>query len=528
MLLQQSPELDSVYVADAVGHMLMVQRYPEPAVRHIARSHGITQETWEYKPLPDDQRDPRQRFQTQRVEVRQSQYNPVARTWFTEAVRTGQPVWTTPYIFQAAQELGVTYAIPDYRRDGDDVQLMVVSGDVTLGRLSDFVHQFSSAGYGHSALISAEQQVLARSDVPGRTRSLSSPQGGVLGAIHAHLQAEGRDGTASVHFPLMIDGQRFLVQASRIASTGWQLVSWVPEDQLLGGLRRSVLLALGAMMVFLGIVLLLALHLSKRVTTPVEQLSHIARRIGRLDLDELPRVNSPVLELQHLDHALDESARGLRAFRRFVPLDVVQQLLDEGRPLQPSGEPREVTVMFTDIHGFTTLAESTPTTVLVDQLTQYFNVASEVIARHGGTIDKFTGDGIMVLWGAPTELPDAELKACQAALALLEATDRLNARWAEQQLAPFDTRIGIHTGVVVAGVLGAHDRLAYTAVGDTVNVASRIEGINRKLGTRVLVSDTTAQALAGRLTTRPIDAVELRGRQQPLMVHELLPLTRGD
>ncbi|MDA7419239.1 adenylate/guanylate cyclase domain-containing protein [Xenophilus arseniciresistens] len=529
VLLQQSPELDSVYAADDLGRMLMVQRYPEAAVRHI-RSEGErgTLEVWEFKGLSAGRQSAQERYLTERTELRHTQYDPRTRDWFVHAATSGHAIWTSPYIFSAAQELGVSYAVPAWRQAKEGPRLTVASGDVTLKRLSEFVRLFSRAGYGDSALLGPDRNVLARSDVPGPALHLARPEHGVLGAIHAHLREQPHGSAlrkASQQFPLVVDHQRYLVRSSYIPTTGWTLVSWVPEDKLLGGLRRAVLLALMGGVAFLGLVLWLALRLAKRVTAPVEQLSGIARRIGRLELDDLPRVNSHVMELQHLDQALDESARGLQAFRRFVPVDVVRQLLDKGRSLAPSGEPREVTVMFTDVNGFTALAESLPPAVLVEQLTRYFNVASEVIAHHGGTIDKFMGDGMMVLWGAPNDLPDAPLQACRAALALMQALDELNAEWGSQGLQPFDTRIGIHTGTVVAGVLGAQDRLAYTAVGDTVNVASRIEAINRELGTRVLVSETTANALADRLPVRRMHTVELRGRQRPLNVYELL-LTR--
>ncbi|WP_225782007.1 adenylate/guanylate cyclase domain-containing protein [Xenophilus sp. Marseille-Q4582] len=523
-LLMQAPELDSLYVADDAGHMLLVGRKPAPGVRFIAHQGGVTRETWEYKP-PFDNPDasPQARFATQSVATFQTSYDPQSRPWYRQAVAAQQPIWTEPYVYTNPPDLGVTYAVPGRREDGDG-PLRISVGDVTLSRLGDFVRQFSRAGYGDSALLTASHQVLARSDLREQPGMLAEPMGGVLGAVHLHLRASGLspEEAARPAFRLEVEGVPYLVRLSRIPSTQWELVSWVPEEALMGGLHRALLWALALVAAFLALILVYSLRLAQRVTRPVEQLSGIARRIGRLELDHLPRVNSRVLELQHLDQALDDSARGLRAFRRFVPVDVVRQLLAEGRPLEPSGEPREVTVMFTDIHGFTALAESTPPDLLVEQLTQYFNLASEVIVRHGGTIDKFMGDGMMVLWGAPTELPDAALQASHAALALLAAIDALNAEWGARGLSPFDTRIGIHTGPVVAGVLGAHDRLAYTAVGDTVNVASRIEGINRELGTRALVSETTAQALDGRLPTRRIDAVELRGRQRPLMVYELL------
>lgn len=523
VLLQQSHELDSLYVANDAGRMLMVQRYPEVAVRHIAREGDFTVETWEYKPPADDGKDTQQRYVTERISAFRTQYEPRARSWYVQATQKGVPVWTAPYVFAASQELGVTYAVPGRRRDRDGAQVLVASGDVTLGRLSDFVRMFSRAGYGDSALLSGEHQVLARSDQPGRIQALALPGNGVLGAIHARMLADGSArGTVSTAFPIDFDGQRYLVQTSRIPATSWRLISWVPEDKLLGGLRRAVLWSMLLVAAFLVLIVGVSLRLAQRVTAPVERLSAIARRIGRLELDGLPRVESRVLEIQHLDQALDDSARGLKAFRKFVPVDVVTQLVESGHTLGPSGEPRRITVMFTDVAGFTRIAEATPTEVLVGQMTRYFNLAAAVFTRHGGTIDKYIGDGTMVFWGAPADVPHAEESACRAALELQAELDVLNAEWRASGLAEFQTRIGIHTGPAITGVLGSQDRLAYTAVGDTVNVASRIEGINKELGTRVLISETTFDGLAGRLPTRRIDAMTIRGRQKPLLVYELL------
>jgi len=525
VLLQQSPELDSLYVANDAGRMLMVQRYPDPAVRHIVRENGITTETWDYKPQADEGADTQQRYATVRTQVFHTGYDPQSRSWHQRATQTQGPVWTTPYIFSASQELGVTYALPSRRHDADGrAHALVAAGDVTLGRLSDFVRAFSRTGYGDSALLSAEYQVLARSDRPGRTQQLEAPRDGVLGAVHAQMLADGSArGTASIAFAIAHEGRRYLVQTSRIPATGWRLISWVPEDKLLGGLRRAVLWALALVAAFLGVIVLISLRLAKRVTAPVESLSRIARRIGRLQLDNLPRVPSRVLEIQQLDQALDDSARGLKAFRKFVPVDVVTKLMDRGHTLGPSGEPRQVTVMFTDVEGFTRIAEVTPIDVLVQQLTRYFDLAAAIVARHGGTIDKYIGDGMMILWGAPAELPDAELKACRAALELQAEMDALNREWAAQGLPEFSTRIGIHSGMAITGVLGSNERLAYTAFGDTVNVASRIESINKDLGTRVLISDTVFAELRGRLPVRRIEPVELRGRRAPLTLYELLP-----
>ena len=523
-LLQQSPELDSIYVSNERGQMLMALRYPVPAMRHIELGQGFTTETWQYKLPLDAQADVQQRYATQRIASYRSSYDPTQRSWYLQASKTQGPVWTQPYVFAAAQELGVTYALPSKRRYADSsAQALVVAGDVSLGRLSDFVRQFSSGGYGDSALLSSDARVLARSDMPGVLHRLDAPTG-VLGALHAHMVADGTAGSnTATAFSFTHEGRRYLVQTSRIPATGWQLVSWVPEEMLLGDLHRAVLWGLLLALVFLAMALLMSLKLSKLVTSPVENLSHIARRIGLLELDNLPREPSRVLEIQHLDQALDDSARSLKAFSKFVPVDVINQLVAEGHALAPNGSPRRITVMFTDVEGFTSISESLDTDVLVGMLTEYFNLATGVFARHGGVVDKFIGDGIMVLWGAPADLPDAEHKACLAALELHVEMSELNRKWLEQGLPEFRTRVGIHTGTVIAGVLGSNDRLSYTAFGDVINVASRIEGINKQLGTQMLMSEVTFAGLQGRLHTRRIEElVELRGRQTRMVLYELL------
>ncbi|MET3494108.1 adenylate/guanylate cyclase domain-containing protein [Variovorax boronicumulans] len=527
-LLLQSPELDSIYVANESGQMLMTLRYPVPAVRHIAHGPAFTTETWQYKRPLGAELNAQQRFATQRTESVHSSYNPTQRAWFQQANRMGGPIWTQPYVFAAAQELGVTYALPSERRhDERSPESLVVAGDVSLGRLSEFVRLFSSNGSGHSALLSADHKVLARSDMPGVLHRLEPPAG-LLGTLHtrmhAHMAAgETANGSGDSTFSFDFEGKRYLVQTSLIPATGWELVSWVPEDMVLGDLRRAVLWGLLLALVFLALALFMSLKLSRLVTAPVENLSLIARRIGLLQLDNLPREPSRVLEIQHLDQALDDSARSLKAFSKFVPVDVINQLVAEGHALAPNGSSRRVTVMFTDVEGFTSVSESLDTDVLVGMLTEYFNLATRVFARYGGVIDKFIGDGIMVLWGAPADLKDAEYRACLAALQLHVEMDVLNRKWRAGGLPEFRTRIGIHTGMVVAGVLGSNDRLSYTAFGDVINVASRIEGINKQLGTQTLVSEATFAGLRGRLRTRRIEElVELRGRQTRMVLHEVM------
>lgn len=525
-MLEQTPELDSINVATDDGHVLMAVRYPTPAIRQVLRGPDFSTETWQYKRSPDAEGgDAKQRFATTAISAYRSDFDPEKRTWYREAMKAHGPVWTQPFLMSDSQELAIGHSLPSARVDDEGhTRQLVIDGNVSLGHLSKLVRVFGALGTGESALLSSDHHVIARSDHPDPVRRLESPDSGVLGALHAHmLAASTADGADDMAFSIEHEGRRYLVQTSHIPHTRWQLVSWEPEELLLGGLQRTVLWSLLLTLSFLGIALFISLRLSKLVTQPIENLALVARRIGRLELDNLPLEPSRVLEIQHLNQALDESARSLQAFRKFVPVDIIRQLVAEGHALAPSGSPRRITAMFTDVEGFTTISESMEADVLVRQLTEYFNLAAGIFARHGGVVDKFMGDGIMVLWGAPSDLEDAEFRACVAALELHAEMDVLNGKWRGEGLHEFRTRVGIHTGHVIAGVLGSSNRLSYTAIGDAINAASRIEGANKELGTRTLISETTFEGLGGRLATRRIEEMaELRGRQTRMVLYELL------
>lgn len=508
-LMAETPALDNLYFAHHDGSLVGMQRHPEPLLRRIDKGPKGLRELLEHKPgLEQQSLRPAQRYATSRVERHATTYDVHAQPWFHQAVSSMQPHWTAVHSLPLTGELGITYSAPDAIEDAQGKLDGVAAGDISLRHLERLVETFSHMGAGESAVLTADGKVLARSDDEGILREIAPPAAGdflaaVLAASHGRLEHEDL---------LDHDGETFLVRLGAIPGTPWRLVSWVPENAIVGGLRHSLLQGGAVLALCLLAALLLSLWLSRRVTGPVEVLAQVARRIGRLELDALPRVDSPVEEIHRLDAALADSARSLGAFRKFVPADVVQELLSQGRTLEPGGETTELTVMFTDVEGFTGIAASVPPQRLVPQLTEYFNAAAEVVVRHGGTIDKYIGDGMMVLWGAPRPLPDAAHRATLAALELQRVLAGLNAQWEARGLPRLVTRVGLHTGPAVAGVLGSSERLSFTAYGDTVNLASRIEAMNKEFGTRILLSEATAAALAGRLPLRSCGTVELRGR----------------
>jgi adenylate cyclase len=210
-----------------------------------------------------------------------------------------------------------------------------------------------------------------------------------------------------------------------------------------------------------------------------------------------------------------------RLFGRYVSKDVIEQLMANPALANLGGQRREMTVLFSDIRGFTTASEAGTPEAIVDQLNQYFGSMVEVLFRHRGTLDKFVGDMVMGLFGAPLEDPAHADHAVAAALEMTEALNALNAKWKTEGRPILDIGIGINSGEMIAGNIGAETAMSYTVIGDAVNLGSRLESLNKDYGTRLLISEETRARLTLPVQTRVIGEVNVKGRKQAVLVHEV-------
>ncbi|NCA90446.1 MAG: hypothetical protein EOM92_16535, partial [Gammaproteobacteria bacterium] len=210
------------------------------------------------------------------------------------------------------------------------------------------------------------------------------------------------------------------------------------------------------------------------------------------------------------------------AFARYLHPDWVKQLLANPQLLGMGGERREITVLFTDVAGFTSTAEGLSAPTLVHVLSRYLEGMTQLIIAHGGAVNKYLGDGIMILFGAPVAQPDHAQRALRCALALDAFAERFRRLATDpdgQPVAFGQTRIGVHTGEATVGNFGSHAKLEYTAIGDVVNVASRLEGLNAYFGTRVAVSEATRRLAAPHdWAFRPMGEVMVKGKEEALLV----------
>jgi adenylate cyclase len=223
-----------------------------------------------------------------------------------------------------------------------------------------------------------------------------------------------------------------------------------------------------------------------------------------------------------------EKRRVKQLFGRYVSKDVYAVLMANPGLARLGGQRREMSVLFSDIRGFTTLTERGQPDEIVGLLNEYFSSMVHLVFKHGGTLDKFVGDMVMALYGAPLDDPDHADHAVQTALAMIAELGRLNAQWKEQgKVSGLDIGIGINTGPMIAGNIGSEAIMSYTVIGDAVNLGSRLESLNKEFGTRIIISDATRQRLKGEYEFRSLGDVVVKGKTHPVAIFEVVGPAAG-
>ena len=301
-----------------------------------------------------------------------------------------------------------------------------------------------------------------------------------------------------------------------------------PTDDFIGELKRTnrqILIIIVALSVA---ELSLIYFLSRRLSRPIESISRDLKSVETLSFDQPTTRLSRVREIAQLQSAVALLRNSLQSFCSFAPVDVVRSLIKSGIPLHLGVERRFLTILFADLENFSTHAERSTPDALLDQMSVYFEEVSRAISDEKGTVDKFIGDGIMAFWGAPIALSDHVLRACAGALRAARRMERVNDGWRAEGRPSLRIRIGLNCAEVLVGNIGASDRFSYTAIGDGVNVAARLEGMNKTFGTTICISDSVFNAVASEIIARPLRHVQVKGRKQDFMIYELVGLANAD
>ncbi len=443
-----------------------------------------------------------------------SVYDPRKRPWYKGALDVNNIFWSDIYLFDESPLLGITCSYPIY---DEKMNLLGVFGaDISLRRTTDFLENITTSSPVYVFVLDKEGRFVIPHQGP-LTQS---------GAARA-TQKSAKDLT-SPHNELLdieLDGVNYIVMHLPIPNiflSDWKIFVTTPEDNLFQGV---VLLQQHVLWLSLGIFLvsaLLVFYFSKRISTPIVALSNEINRLTDLKLDTASDSHSNIKEIDLMEMTIRALQKALRSFVRYIPKDVVKDLLAKGEEIRLGGEMKEIVLFFSDITSFTAVTESLSVEQLTELLSRYFDALSKVILAEAGTIDKYIGDGLMAFWGAPSKVEEPGLKACIAALRAQHALKQVNEAFVQHHLPQLNTRIGLHSGEAIIGNIGTRDRMNYTALGDCVNTASRLEGLNKLYQTKILLSEELYEKVAPKIIARPLDIVEVRGKKNKIKIYELI------
>jgi adenylate cyclase len=308
----------------------------------------------------------------------------------------------------------------------------------------------------------------------------------------------------------------------------WSILTIAPQEDFLGPLRK-VTEQLGIFSFFvLVIVMLVSFYISRFISRPIEKLTLDIKNL--LDFKEdfqFKDDKSKLYEIQILSDAVKKLKSTLGAFTSYVPRDLVNDLLSSGKQLEISGESRYLTIFFSDLQNFSGLSEQTPARELLARVSSYLELFTYAIKEEKGTVDKFIGDSVMAFWGAPLPDHDHAFHSCKAALKGQKRMITLNQKLLNEGKPMLTVRIGIHSDAVLVGNIGSQERLSYTVMGDGVNIASRLEGVNKEYSTKICISHSVFKEAGEKLWVRPIDQITVKGRKTEIVIYELIG-TRDD
>lgn len=464
--------------------------------------------------------------------------DPALETRLERAAAASGPVWLEPAYGGRLGE-AVLMVVHPVRRDG--LLVAAVSAGISVGRLSALVEGLAGADGTRPFVLFGRDRVLAHPLlrlVPTASRSEPLVPVGRFADPALRRLEEGEpipallsDGAgvrgARVRYP---DGRSELVIAKDITGFGevpWTIGFVLPEVFIHPLLAPMRLFAFAALAIA-AVAVILAVLLGRTLARPVTRATAAVERISSLELDRLePLPPSRLRELDALARAFNAMLATLRAFATYVPKSLVQRLIRAGRPDAVPSRERDLAVMFTDIQGFTAIAEQLPPAEVAQLLNEHFTILARCVEDEGGTVDKYLGDGMLAFWGAPEKIKNRALRACRAALAIRRAIEADNARKRARGEPTLRLRIGIHRGPLVVGNIGAPGKVDYTVVGDTVNVAQRLMELGRERlsPTRevaIVVSEAVARETATVLRFAEIGVLAPRGREAPVHAFELL------
>ncbi len=535
--LQELPQMDSIYAGFENGAWLQVRRIGElndEQRERLRATAGATTAINLVRPTPSGELPMRRIFEDQQgdevgqLDLWKYGYDARKRPWYRETTEADRSRVSTPYLAFSIGAPVITVSAPLRGKVPG-----VLAADLKLDTFSDFVQAQRPGEHGIVLIFDSTGSLIAHPKFaqfvadamthPSQTQlpNIKEIKSEVVAAILR--RSAGRD-----HYEGSIrddQGRDYLFRVAKFTlGEGYNtnILLLAAQEDFAQGVRKlqftGLILAIIAGAAFIPVIWIFGGGMSRSLKTITAQ----AIKLQKLSAPDPSPVTSRIREIHELGSAMQLAQRAIWSLAHFVPRELVQRVIDNSISTELGGVREEITVVFTDVRDFTTIAESTDPDMLMHQTSRYFCALTEAFLAEGGTVDKFIGDAVMVFWNAPNPQPDHVERACRAVLAARVACEKLNCQFETEGLKPFFTRFGIHVGEAIVGNLGSTERMNYTALGNTVNLAARLEGLNKEFGTTILVSEGVNLRAQHCFEFRALDSVIAKGMTKETRVFELV------
>jgi adenylate cyclase len=535
--LQELPQMDSIYAGFENGAWLQVRRISDLTEEQRERLRAPANADFAInliRPTAGGDLPLRRIFQDKQgneigeIDLWKFGYDARKRSWYRATMQADRPYVSEPYLSFSIGAPVITVSAPLRGKVPG-----VLAADLKLDTFSEFVQAQRPGQHGTVVIFDQAGSIIAHPEFadfvasamthPDRSQlpSIDEIKSGMMASVlRRSYNRDNNEGSIQDE----TTGQGYLFRLTKFALGDryhGSMLLLAAQDDFVQNVRRlqfnGLVLAIIVGAAFLPIVWMFG----SRMSLSLQDLTAQARQLQTLAEPELVPVTSYIREIHELGSTMNLAQRAIWSFAHFVPKEIVRGLIDNSISTRLGGEKQDITLVFTDVRGFTTIAESADPDVLMRQTSRYFSVMTEAFLAEGGTVDKFIGDAVMVFWNAPHPQPDHVARACRAVLAAKAAGERLNTEFEADGLKPFFTRFGIHVGEAVVGNVGSTERMNYTALGNTVNLAARLEGLNKETATTVLVSEDVYRRVEGLFKFRALDAVVAKGMTKETRIFEL-------
>jgi adenylate cyclase len=534
--LLRAPQIDSIYVGYDKGSWLQVRRMSDlrDAQREALRApSGADFAISLIRPTSNGALPMRQIFEDRdgyeiaRLDLWSYGYDPRKRPWYSDTMDADRPLISSPYVAFSIGAPVITVSEPLRGKVKG-----VIAADLKLDDFGDFVRSQRPGEHGVAMVFDSAGTVIAHPDLAKFVATAMThpsrrllPHVNEIGGLAAAV-ITGRDCSEHCEGSLRDEsGLDFLFRLKKFglgAQSSATMLLLAAQSDFAKNIQKlqitAMLIAIAVSAAFIPVVWLFG----NRMSLTLKGITAQAGRLQTLAAPDYLPVRSNIKEIYELAMSFNLAQRAIWSFARFVPKELVRRVIDNSISTELGGVRQEITVLFTDVRGFTTIAESADPDALMRQTSRYFTALTDAFLAEEGTVDKFIGDSVMVFWNAPNSQPDNVERACRAALAGQRATEKLNAQFEAEGSPPFFTRFGIHVGEAVVGNLGSAERMNYTALGTTVNLASRLEGLNKEYGTAILVSEAVYSRVRHCFRFREIASVIAKGMTKETRIYELV------